>query len=170
MQNSSKKGFTLIEMSLVLLVIGILAGIVLRNIGGQSAVARDTKRIGDLRIVASYLISYMGKHGHFPTSSSWSDLERVLSESGVTDKLPQDPSGRNYNYYYCTDKKVDDGIPPSDVNHFILRAELEQSPTSAPKLWENSLATTTWNCKSGDSNVTISQECNSNNRYFCLGQ
>ncbi len=160
-----KKGFTLIEMAMVLLVIGILAGIVLRNIGGQSSIARDTRRIGDLRNTANYLATYLGKFGYFPSSTSWSALESTLTNAGITDRLPRDPSGKSYDYYYCTD--TGSIANQADINHFVLRAQLEQSSSSSPRLWETAVSSTPsgWVC-----NQSINTVCNSSQRYYCLAQ
>ena len=158
-----KKGFTLIELAVVLLVIGILAGIVLRNIGGQGSVARDTRRIGDLRNTANYLATYMAKYGEFPSSTSWAALEVVLRNAGIVDRLPTDPSGRTYNYYPCSD--TGSAPPQGLVNHFILQATLEQQPASAPRLWESSVSSTPigWSC-----NPT--PQCNIQSRQYCMAQ
>ncbi|GIW67345.1 MAG: hypothetical protein KatS3mg096_213 [Candidatus Parcubacteria bacterium] len=157
-----RKGFTLIEMAVVLLVIGILAGIVLRNIGGQSAMARDTRRMGDLRNVANYLSTYLAKFGYFPNSTSWAALETTLRSAGIIDRLPRDPSGKNYDYYYCSDTG---SLAQNDVNHFVLRAQLEQTLASAPRLWETAVTSTPagWTCNTAP-------VCDPNSRYYCLAQ
>jgi prepilin-type N-terminal cleavage/methylation domain-containing protein len=157
-----KKGFTLIELAVVLLVIGILAGIVLRNIAGQTPMARDTRRVADLRNTSAYLASYLAKFGQFPSSTSWDALETALRNAGITDRLPRDPSGGTYSYYYCSDF----GAPGSNpVNHFILEATLEQTPSTAPRLWETAIVTlpSGWQC-----NPTPS--CSTNNRRYCVAQ
>ena len=159
-----KKGFTLIEMAVVLLIIGILAGIVLRNIAGQTPIARDTRRVGDLRNTAAYLATYISKFGQFPTTTTWTDLETALRNAGITDRLPRDPStGAGYSYYYCSDL----GAPASNpVNHFILGARLEQSQTAAPRLWDTAFSGTLptgWQC-----NAT--PVCNPTTRDYCVAQ
>jgi len=158
-----KKGFTLIEMAVVLLVIGILASIVLRNIGGQTAVARDTRRIGDLRNTTNYLSVYLGKFGYFPNVSSWAALEEALRNAGITDRLPRDPSGKAYTYYYCSDTGSINN--PQEINHFIVQAVLEQTVSQAPRLWDTALTSTPtgWVC-----NTT--PQCNANNRQYCIAQ
>jgi len=162
-----KKGFTLIEMAVVLLIIGILAGIVLRNIAGQTPIARDTRRVGDLRNTATYLATYLSKFGQFPTTTtagSWSELETKLIAAGITDRLPRDPStGQGYSYYYCSDL----GDPANNpVNHFILGARLEQTQSAAPRLWDTASTGTPsgWFC-----NVTT-LPCNPANREYCVTQ
>jgi prepilin-type N-terminal cleavage/methylation domain-containing protein len=166
-----KKGFTLVEMAIVLLVIGALAGIVLRNIGGQTATARDSRRVGDLRNTANYLSAYMARFGQYPTTTDWNGLETILRNANIVDRLPRDPSGppRNYDYYYCTDSG---SVTAADaiVNHFILRAQLEQPTSTAPRLWELSVTSTPWSCARGTTIVTVSNECNQSQRYFCFAQ
>ena len=160
-----KKGFTLIEMAVVLLIIGILAGIVLRNIAGPTPIARDTRRVGDLRNTAAYLATYLVKFGQFPTSSNWVALETALRNAGITDRLPRDPStGAGYSYYFCSDigAVTTAGNP---INHFVLQAVLEQTPAQAPRLWETAATSTPgWYC-----NVTT-LPCNPANREYCIIQ
>jgi prepilin-type N-terminal cleavage/methylation domain-containing protein len=159
-----KKGFTLIEMAVVLLIIGLLAAIVLRNIAGQTPIARDTRRVADLRNTATYLATYLSKFGQFPTSTTWADLETTLRTAGITDKLPRDPSGgQAYSYYYCSDIGSTSGSNP--INHFVLGATLEQPASAAPRLWDSAASGTPvgWSC-----NTT--PLCDSSNRQYCVVQ
>ena len=163
-----KKGFTLIEMAVVLLIIGILAGIVLRNIGGQSIQARDTKRVGDLRILTNYLAQYLSKRGQFPaaadTSASWSNLNSAFASAGIFVNLPRPPVGDPYVYYPCSDA-------PGVTNHFVLRARLEQPQTQAPAVYEGSYNGATppsgWTCTAPSG---YAFDCSWANRYYCITQ
>jgi len=164
-----KKGFTLIEMTVVLLIIGILAGIVLRNIGGQSIQARDTRRIGDIRIITNYLAQYLAKQGQFPTSpdhsgSNWSALNAAFSNVGIFINLPRPPSGQPYVYYPCSDA-------PGITNHFVIRTTLEQTQTSAPTVYEGSYNApnppTGWTCQAPSG---YSFNCEWRNRNYCVIQ
>ena len=151
------KGFTLIEMAIVLLIIGVLVGIMLRNIGGQTALSRDTRRSFDLRNTTVYLSSYFARFGRYPTSTTWTDLENVLKGAGITDKLPRDPSGGDYKYFYCSSVS---GAPPT---HAVLGAQFELSISEAPRLWDNAITSTSWTC-----NVNISTECDIAAKKYCI--
>ncbi len=164
-----KKGFTLIEMAVVLLIIGILAGIVLRNIGGQAIQARDAKRVGDLRILSNYLAQYMAKTGEFPSSADsspdWPNLSLAFSEVGISINLPTPPAGAPYEYFPCTDSGTfgSQGVP---VNHFILRTQLEQTFNQAPRAYEGTYNSSSapWSCSEANIN------CSADERYYCLTQ
>ena len=166
----SKKAFTLIELAVVLLVIGLLAGILLRNIGGFTATARDSRRIGDLRNVSNYLSQYLLKHGAYPTSTTWDDLERELQNGGILGagtKLPRDPlAGRSYNYSPCTTT----GLTPAETapTHYVIWAQLESSPTTAPQIFADSASGTPtdwgWTCQG------TSPTCAKNNSNYCIAQ
>jgi prepilin-type N-terminal cleavage/methylation domain-containing protein len=165
-----KKGFTLIEMAVVLLIIGILAGIVLRNIGGQSIQARDAKRVGDLRILTNYLAQYLNKQGQFPASSSrssenWSGLKEAFERVNMNINLPQPSAGDPYEYWACSD------VGSTTINHFILRTRLEQNATEAPRVYEGTYDSATlpsgWRC-AGLSDDSLN--CSKSERYYCITQ
>ena len=164
-----KKGFTLIEMAVVILIIGLLAGIVLRNIGGQSIQARDTKRVGDLRVLTNYLAQYLSKQGQFPntpaTSQNWSNLTNAFNSAGIYVNLPRPPAGDPYIYFPCNDGS-------NLTNHFVLRARLEQTSTQSPAVYEGSYNSSTppsgWGCSSPSSDIRF--DCSWTNRYYCITQ
>jgi prepilin-type N-terminal cleavage/methylation domain-containing protein len=145
----SKKAFTLIELAVVLLVIGILAGVVLRNIGGFAAGARDSRRIGDLRNVSVYLSQYFLKNGKYPTATNWTNLETVLRDAGILSTgtpLVNDPlKARSYWYTYC-------GIGNKfEASHYVIWANLEASNiNNAPQMFKDSASGTPsdwgWSC------------------------
>ena len=166
-----KKGFTLIEMSVVLLIIGILAGIVLRNIGGQSIQARDIRRVSDLRILTNYLAQYLSKKGEFPntpdtSNNDWAELNNAFSSVGIFVNLPKPPAGSPYVYYPCSDAT---GV----TNHFILRAQLEQPQSQAPAVYEGSYNSSTapsgWDCDA-PSGTGYDFNCSWESRYYCITQ
>lgn len=118
---SQSKGFTLIEMLVVVAVIAVLAGITLTGVGGFTSRARDTRRVGDLRSVQNYLEFYFSKCGRYPGAtacgatnpSTWADVQSALNSYGA--KTPADPVAAK-TYFY--------GVS-SDGLRYVLGAKLE---------------------------------------------
>jgi type II secretory pathway pseudopilin PulG len=134
----NKKAFTLVELAVILLVIGILAGLLLRNLGGFIASARDQRRIGDLRNVSAYITSYYARQGKYPAATTWSDLESELKTAGVLGygiSLPRDPLSPNqdYAYSYCTSSS-------NRVTNYVLKAVLETQRGQAPQLFQGTVS------------------------------
>ncbi len=64
-----QKGFTLIEMVIVIAVMGVLMGIAFRGFSSIQQNARDTRRVANLRTVATQLELYFARCGHYPTTA-----------------------------------------------------------------------------------------------------
>lgn len=166
------KAFTLIELAIVLLVIGILAGLMLRNVGMYGIQARDAKRKGDLRNLSVNLVQYNSTQGYYPSSTN---LMNALRSIGISN-FPSTPrAGEYYDYWACTTTGV------TGYNHFILRTRLEQSTSSNPRLYDDSYNSTTpplgWSCDSGirfSGNSTGGSagtvNCDANQNYYCIAQ
>ena len=124
----SNRGFTLIEMLVVIAIIAILAGIVLTGVLGFQASARDTRRIGDLRNMQSLVELYYTRSGFYPPNKA--DIEDV-------GKVPTGPPGA-VDYAYDRISEVE----------YCLIAELEE---------ENSAAQNDVNCGANcdDANVFL---------------
>jgi len=172
-KNINKKAFTLVELAIVLMVIGILAGVVLRNMGGFTTQARDSRRVADLRNVGIYLQAYYSRFGYYPTSSSasdtsWEALTRNLKEANIVDSLPNDPGGRSYQYFACL-KRLEDS--PTRPNVAVLRAVLDTNSNNNPEIFENALATATYaTCTPSDINpgTNFNNNCSTTLGYYCI--
>ena len=109
-QKSSRKGFTLIEMLIVIAIIGILSSIVLVGLGPIQRRGRDARRQADLRQVQNALELYYNKCGYYPGSTAggkiasggctgwtanntWEGMSTALEGSDIgTKNIPTDPS------------------------------------------------------------------------------
>ena len=61
-----RKGFTLIEILIVISIIGILTVALLPRVQGAQASARNTARKADLNQIATALATYNGDNGRYP--------------------------------------------------------------------------------------------------------
>ena len=66
----SNKGFTLIELVVVIAILGILAGIAIPRFLDATATARGAKIVADMRTIDSAIMMYNAKTGNMPTASS----------------------------------------------------------------------------------------------------
>ncbi len=61
-----QKGFTLLELLVVIGIIGLLAAILVINLTGARRRARDTKRVADVRNLQTAAEDYYSKNGKYP--------------------------------------------------------------------------------------------------------
>lgn len=64
------RGFTLIELMIVIVILGILMGTILPRLSGAQGRARDTARVADLNSIAQALELYYDDFGQYPANSS----------------------------------------------------------------------------------------------------
>ncbi len=88
-----KKGFTLVEMLIVVVIIGILAAALLPRLMSAQASARDSARMSAIQQIATATAAYLQEIGNYPTSNekgSTDDLLTKLVENGNAASLPHE--------------------------------------------------------------------------------
>lgn len=68
MRNKNQKGFTLIEVLVVIAIIGMLAGLVLIALNNARAKGRDGKRTADFKQIVTAMALYYNQNGSWPSS------------------------------------------------------------------------------------------------------
>jgi general secretion pathway protein G len=115
----SDEGFTLIELMVVILIIGLLATIVVQNLKGATDKAKRIKAQADISALKTALDRYYLDNGYYPTTDQ--GLNALVSpptngrvpanyeSGGYIERLPQDPWGTAYFYQ-------------SDGNSYVLKS------------------------------------------------
>lgn len=100
-----KKGFTLVELLVVVAIIGLLTGMVVISIQNVKAKARDAQRVADINSIATALSLYHNDFNAYPIFDGYTTGTDVLSialkDAGTISTAPTDPLNTgNYQYYY----------------------------------------------------------------------
>lgn len=89
-----QSGFTIVELLIVIVVIGILATLVIVTFSGIQQKARDTKRQTDINAIDSTVEAYYASNGNYPTLANMNDPTfRTANLKGFDPAALQDPKG-----------------------------------------------------------------------------
>lgn len=135
-----KSGFTIVELLIVIVVIGILAAIVIVAYNGIQASARDSGRISTLKNLQKAIELYNAKEGRYPPiahgrgdettnacsslTENWGHCDRLKT---LTDALApyakfepeQFSSATQGNYYYSYDSQSDDNYQTYSIMVYL---------------------------------------------------
>jgi general secretion pathway protein G len=109
-KESSESGFTLIELMVVVVIIGILAGLIVPRIMGSDDKAREAKAKMQIESIETALKLYKLDNGAYPTTEQGlkalvepptaGNLPKSWRQGGYLEKgrIPKDPWGNEFVY------------------------------------------------------------------------
>ncbi|HTB49263.1 MAG TPA: prepilin-type N-terminal cleavage/methylation domain-containing protein [Verrucomicrobiae bacterium] len=141
-RNLDGKGFTIVELLIVIVVIGILALLVITTYSGIQAKARNAKRQTDIQSLQTQLEAFFSQNGYYPSlgdmnSASWRGTNmKSLDVNALVDPSSNcDPSSAsclvssptNKAYAYAVTDSSGNSCESTDTNcaKYTLTAEYE---------------------------------------------
>ncbi|MEK7095899.1 MAG: type II secretion system protein [Patescibacteria group bacterium] len=138
-KKAAAKGFTIVELLIVIVVIGILAGLVVVTYNGIQQKARDTERKTDINALHGQLEAYQAQNGNYPTLTNFNDSTfRSTNMKGLDAAALQDPKGSAQtlvatpaanDYAYAEAPANCDNGAGGDCTSYTLTATLEGGGT-----------------------------------------
>jgi prepilin-type N-terminal cleavage/methylation domain-containing protein len=139
-----QSGFTIIELLIVIVVIGILAAIVISTFSGIQVKQRNSKRQTDIQAIQTQLESFYSQNGYYPSLSninsvSWRDknMTRLSSDAlvdpsavgkySIDPQLAAKPGVKVYSYEVTNSNGGSCEKTDTDCAKYTLAATFEGS-------------------------------------------
>jgi prepilin-type N-terminal cleavage/methylation domain-containing protein len=140
-----QSGFTIVELLIVIVVIGILAALVITTYTGIQAKARNGQRQSDLKSLRTHIEAYFSQEGHYPSLADMNDSSWVgtnlpsLDKNALVDpsntsqssQLASSPTAHQYSYQPSDDSNASCEGADTNCSKYILTATYEGSGTLA---------------------------------------
>ena len=102
------KGFTILEVMVVIVIIGLMGAVVVPNLMGSQDTAKLQKAVSDVANLETSLDLYKSQNYNYPTTEQGlesliteTDIEpipRRFPDGGYVKRLPNDPWGNEYEF------------------------------------------------------------------------
>jgi len=117
---NNRRGFTLVELLIVIVILGILAAIVIARFGGATRDSKEANLKGNLRTIRSALESYKAnsRSNSYPSilDDLWEGTAVDVDSKTFLERIPADPFFRLKTVYPVTS-----GAPLDPADTFIVR-------------------------------------------------
>lgn len=126
------KGFSLIELLVVISIISLLSTLSTISLDNARQKARDARRQGDISTLRTAIEMYKTQNpdDHVPMANNWSELGTELST--FLTSAPMDPNNTGiYAYIYCRNSSLGNGYLIGAVleQKIVVTGDLDVKPT-----------------------------------------
>lgn len=112
------RGFTLVELLIVIVILGILAAVVIARFGGATRETRESSMKGNLKTIRGSLEAYKAnsRSNNYPTvlDDLWDGTASDVDSKTFLERIPTDPFFRKKTVYQVTSSSPLD--PDDSVN------------------------------------------------------
>ncbi len=121
---ASSSGFTIVELLIVIVVIGILATLVIVTFSGIQQKGRNSQRQTDINAVASHVEAYYAETGTYPTAAMINDSAfRAAKMKGLDPEALKDPKAG-------TNNDIGDVTADADTYGYVATAGANPCPAA----------------------------------------
>ena len=146
-QRLKQTGFTIVELLIVIVVIGILASITIVAYSGIKGRASDARRLSDIEVINKAILSYHAVNGTYPpttaspgvggfeaSTDTFGTFLEQLKNTGFLPNPPLDPlndAGHYYGYYLYPVGWGANGCDDSRGAYYVLMVNTFESSGGA---------------------------------------
>ncbi|RYX78323.1 type II secretion system protein [bacterium] len=128
-RQNKRHGFTIVELLIVIVVIGILAAIVILSYNGIQTKAKNTARASEVKEYAKLFNSYkLAKINSNPTQDGWPDIAPGTYCLGTGfPQSPSSPSLRTCRDWQQPTSPTNTALTPNETSSAVLMNELRKA-------------------------------------------
>jgi general secretion pathway protein G len=133
LRHTARAAFTLMEITLVVMIIALLAGLAIYQLGDNIGIAQYTAAKADMRTYKVALLTYRGATGNYPTTAAGLNALVTKPDNAQNwrgpymESLKKDPWGKDYIYVFPGQKHP--------TAYDISSAGMDGQPGTSDDVW-----------------------------------